>query len=347
MNLYLILLNTSLLAPVCTAPPAQANSFMIFKGGDELLGEAPGNPARQLFREGRRMQRSGRLDEAQQHYEAAIRENPLYTDAYLALAALYQQQQQPEPAKQQLQTLLRQFPAQREALAMLAALHYEQQAWEDALTCAFRAQELGEPHMHRIIGLSYGFLDHPAEAVQALEKAHREKKLEGEELCRLARLYAQLENYQKSVQYYEESLKAGSNPREVYYELGMMYFNMKNYKNAAGAFEQAARSGRPVDADLYLNLGMAHLRQADYDNAIQHLQTALSLRPKDIQIMLSLANACYNKQDYRQAATQWNKILVMQPQNAFAMFMLGKSYMGCGELAKGQAICDQALKISN
>lgn len=291
------------------------------------------------------MQRSGRLDEAQQYYEAAIKEDALFTGAHLALAGIYRRLHQPEPAKQQLQLLLQHEPAHAEAWGMLAALHFEQRAWEDAVTCAYRARELGEPRMNRLIGLGYTFLDHPAEALQALDKARKGNELDGEELCQAARVCAQLEEFSRSIQYYEESLKSGGNPPVVYYELGMMHFNMKNYKQATGAFEQAARSGRPVDADFYVNLGMAYLKQARYDDAISNLQSALSLRPKDIQIIQHLANACYKKQDFIQAATQWNKILMMQPQNAFAMFMLGKSYMGCGELVKGQAICDQALVI--
>ncbi|RPE12124.1 hypothetical protein EGT74_00770 [Chitinophaga lutea] len=370
MNLYRIL-NLCLIAPVCTAhaAPAEPPAGIFFvKDGQsrgalalpETAGHcatlhdmAPsfssaataGDPARTAYRKGLRMQRSGRLDEAQQYFEAAIRKNSLFRNAYIALADIHRLQQAPEPAKQLLQRLLKLSPEHGAAWEMLSAIHYGQQAWEDALTCAFRAQELGVPHMHRLIGLSYAALNHPAEAAQALEKARGEGMLNGEDLCRAARISAQLEAFEKSVQYYEESLKAGGNPPAVYYELGMMYFNMKNYKQAAGAFEQATRSGRPADADLYLNLGMAYLKQAAYDDAISNLQTASSLRPKDIQVMLNLANAYYKKQDFKLAAIQWNKILVMQPQNAFAMFMLGKSYMGYGELLKGQAICDQALAM--
>lgn len=291
------------------------------------------------------MQRNGKLDEAQQYFEAAIRENGLFADAYLALAGIHRRQQQPEQAKQPLLQLLQRVPEHAGALGMLAEVHFEQRAWEDALTCAYRAQEQGQLHMHRIIGLSYAYLNHPAEAVNALEKARQEETLNGAVLCQLARLYAQQEDFEKSIACYEEALKTDGHPPVVYYELGMMYFNMKNYKNATGAFEQAARLGRPVDADLYLNLGMAHLKQAAYDDAIRNLLSALSLRPKDIQVMLNLANAYYKKQDFKHAAIQWNKILMMQPQNAFVMFMLGKSYMGSGEVVKGQAICDQALAM--
>lgn len=290
------------------------------------------------------MKRDGRLEEAQQCFTAAIRADGEYADAYLELAAIYRLQQQPEPAKQQLLALLVAVPEHPAALQSLAEIFLEEKAYEDALAYAFRAQEQGCRGMYRIIGSSYAQLDHPKEAIQALEKARAEG---ADVLPELARLYAQQENYPQSIRYYEEALKADSTSATLYFELGMMHFNMENYQNATMAFEQAGKLGHSVDADLYLNLGMAHLKQASYNDAIRHLRKAQSLRPKDIQVMLNLANAYYKQQDFAQAITQWNNILMLQPLNAFAMFMLGKSYICSGEVAKGQAICDQALALGS
>lgn len=290
------------------------------------------------------MKRDGRLEEAQQCFTAAIRADGEYADAYLELAAVYRLQQQPEPAKQQLLTLLANTPEHPGALQSLAEIFFEQAEYEDALAYAFRAQEQGCRGMYRIIGNSYAQLDHPKEAIQALEKAPAEG---ADVLTQLARLYAQQENYPQSIRYYENALKADSTSATLYFELGMMHFNMENYQNATTAFEQASKLGHSVDADLYLNLGMAHLKQASYNDAIRHLRKAQSMRPKDIQVMLNLANAYYKQQDFTQAITQWNNILMLQPLNAFAMFMLGKSYICSGEVAKGQAICDQALALGS
>lgn len=290
------------------------------------------------------MKRDGRLEEAQQCFTAAIRADGEYADAYLELAAIYRLQQQPEPAKQQLLALLVAVPEHPAALQSLAEIFLEEKAYEDALAYAFRAQEQGCRGMYRIIGKSYAQLDHPKEAIQALEKARAEG---ADVLSQLARLYAQQENYPQSIRYYEDALKADSTSATLYFELGMMHFNMENYQNATMAFEQASKMGHSVDADLYLNLGMAHLKQASYNDAIRHLRKAQSMRPKDIQVMLNLANAYYKQQDFTQAITQWNNILMLQPLNAFAMFMLGKSYICSGEVAKGQAICDQALALGS
>lgn len=300
--------------------------------------------SKQLYKEGLHMKQDGRLEEAQQYFSAAIQANSRFAAAYLELASVYRMQQQPEQAKQSLLDLLKNSPEHAEALKGLAEVYFEQQAYEDALAYAYRAQELDVPGMYRIIGNSYAQLDHPQEAIQALKHAQKE----GEDVnLPLARLCAQQEDYKQSIQYYESALLKDSTSETLFFELGMMHFNMENYHNAAVAFEQATRLGRPADADLYLNLGMAHLKQANYTDAVRNLRAALNLRPNNIQVMLNLANAYYKQQDFKQAIVQWNNILMFQPMNGFAMFMLGKSYICSGEVAKGQAICDQAMTLSS
>lgn len=57
------------------------------------------------------------------------------------------------------------------------------------------------------------------------------------------------------------------------------------------------------------------------------------------------AHDLYDKRLFKRAIVQWKKVLHLQPTNAFAMFMLGKSYMGAGEQEKGEALCDKAILI--
>ena len=59
-----------------------------------------------------------------------------------------------------------------------------------------------------------------------------------------------------------------------------------------------------------------------------------------------LAHDLYDRKLFKRAITQWRKVLRMQPDNAFAMFMLGKSYMGMGKKERGEALCDKAIKNS-
>ncbi|MBS0030337.1 tetratricopeptide repeat protein [Chitinophaga sp. 22321] len=58
-----------------------------------------------------------------------------------------------------------------------------------------------------------------------------------------------------------------------------------------------------------------------------------------------LAHDLYDRGLFKRAIVQWKKVLHLQPSNAFAMFMLGKSYMGAGEQERGEALCDKAILL--
>jgi cytochrome c-type biogenesis protein CcmH/NrfG len=58
------------------------------------------------------------------------------------------------------------------------------------------------------------------------------------------------------------------------------------------------------------------------------------------------AHDLFNRKLYKRAIVQWKKVLQLQPGNAFALFMLGKSYMNTGRKEKGEALCDEAIACS-
>lgn len=323
--------------------------LLLLTVGNPVIASSPENDhkAKKLYREGLALKQSGQLTAAKACFTAAIRENESLTDAHLELGLLFRQQQQTESAKQQFLVLLKKEPFHKAALQNMAELYYEQKAFEDALTLALQAQEAGAIRMEKMIGLCYYHLDHADNAIRHLFKALDEEPDNPAVPYKIAQVLALKERYTESIEYYHASLRIDSTQANLFFELGMIYYNMADFKHAAGAFEKANALGRPADADFYFNLGNACLRQSETEEGIRHLTTALTLRPKDIRIMLSLANAYYKKQDYTHALTQWNGILVMQPMNAFAMFMLGKSYIGAGQLVKGQQICDQALALGD
>lgn len=323
--------------------------LLLLTAGNHAIASSPENDhkAKKLYKEGLALKQQGQLDAALERFTAAVREDGAFTGAYLELGLVYRLQRQTESAKQQFLVLLKKEPSNKVALQNVAELYFEQKAYEDALTYAQYAQEAGAARMEKMMGLCYYHLDHAEEAILHLQKALHEEPDNPAVPYKIAQVLALKERYAESIEYYHASLRIDSTQANLFYELAMMYYNMANFKHAAGAFEKANVLGRPADADYYFNLGNACLRQSETEEGIRHLKSALTLRPKDMRIMLSLANAYYKKQDYTNAVTQWNIILALQPMNAFAMFMLGKSYMGAGEVMKGQQICDQALALGD
>lgn len=145
---------------------------------------------------------------------------------------------------------------------------------------------------------------------------------------------------------YLHAIKAAieKEPKEplFYYALGVIYFNNRQFAESVAAFEEAGEKGYKRDADYYLHIGTACLQSKQYNKGIHHLNHCLNLRANDTVALQTLAQACYQNEDYKQAIIYWEQLLRIQPQNAFAMFMLGKSYIAHGEKQKGEQYCDLA-----
>jgi tetratricopeptide (TPR) repeat protein len=76
------------------------------------------------------------------------------------------------------------------------------------------------------------------------------------------------------------------------------------------------------------------------------LITCLLLSGKDPKTLHQRAHYYYTNAQYSKSIIYWEKLLKIQPENAFAVFMLGKSYIGKGEVAKGEELCDKAIEMN-
>lgn len=162
----------------------------------------------------------------------------------------------------------------------------------------------------------------------------------------MAEILALEEEYHESIRYYQHFLRLDEEQPASWYAVGVLYFNTKDFHNAVGAFEKAQKKGHPADADYNLHLGTAYLHIRQVDKGVKHLKSCLALRENDPRPMQALAHHYYLAGNYDAAIMYWGKLLSIQPENAFAMFMLGKSYIGNGEAAKGEALCDRALAVT-
>ncbi|WP_177230441.1 tetratricopeptide repeat protein [Chitinophaga sp. CF118] len=273
----------------------------------------PGSKAKALYKEGVFCIKSGQLMAAQQYFSAAISVDSGFTAAYLQLGNVYVLMHDLPSAQKQFRKVLQQEPANTEALETMANIFFEQNDYESALNYIEQAELSGADLLNRLKGLCYykqGLYD---KAIVVLLDAQKETPADA----------------------------------DICYTLAGIYFNIKDFPKAVAAFEQARINGHPTDADFYLNIGTACLQTKQTDKGIDYLEACLSRRPGDPKALQALAHTHYTSGNYSKAIVQWNKLLFLQPGNAFARFMLGKAYIGNGEIAKGEALCDKATEITN
>jgi tetratricopeptide (TPR) repeat protein len=161
----------------------------------------------------------------------------------------------------------------------------------------------------------------------------------------LAEISALEEAYQESIGYYKDYLRLDEAQPASWYTVGVLYFNTKDFAAAVQAFENALKRGRRQDADLCLTLGMSYLHTKEAGKGIRQLEMCLELRQDESRAIQALAHHYYLTGKYDAAISYWDRLLRLHPANAFALFLLGKSYIGKGEVAKGEALCDKALAV--
>lgn len=217
---------------------------------------------------------------------------------------------QPEAARQCFAAAIRSDSNFTAAYSALGDVYFELRSYEEALQYCRKAQQLGAEKMNRQIGLSWYHLQQYENALEALQQAGKEEPANNMVPYHLAQIHAQLGNYRESIHYYKDDLVIDSTHTNAWYELGMMFFNIADFPAAVASFEKA-----------------------------------VALGCKEEGLSYNLAHAMYNTGNFSAAIVQWENVLRLQPANAFVMFMLGKSYMGNGDTAKGTALCDKALAL--
>ena len=80
----------------------------------------------------------------------------------------------------------------------------------------------------------------------------------------LARTYMDMEQYRKSVPFYEKAAALSPEKNAWAYELGLLYYNNNNYRSAVTAFETAAKNGCPASNDFNENYGYALLYSGQF-----------------------------------------------------------------------------------
>ena len=269
--------------------------------------------SRQLLREGLALKKSGQLLAARERFLAAIQADTTCAAAYSELGDIY----------------------------------FAGKDYKLALQYSSRAKQLGITAATQVIGLSYYHLQQYDNALEVLQDAVNEHPENGLLLQRLAQIQGQLGNYRESIHYYQQELAVDSTHAESWYQLGMMYFNDADFPAASKAFDKAILHGCDQQALFCLHAGVAAMQCGQLDKSIQLLTKARHLEPDNEQVLFNLAHATYRKANYPAAVNAWTAVLKHQPGNAFALFMLGKSYMGAGEQEKGEKLCDQAQQMPN
>ena len=119
-------------------------------------------------------------------------------------------------------------------------------------------------------------------------------------------------------------------------QAGLALSSEARYIEAADAFAKSL-SIEPDNPMSWLNLGTAQALLGDYLRAIKSLKRSVQLNPQLALGFSNLAEVCFRANRFQEAAEAYSALLELWPDNPNALYKLGLSYFMLNDSGKAQA----------
>lgn len=151
----------------------------------------------------------------------------------------------------------------------------------------------------------------------------------------LARQYYQEGKYAEALVLFQKVANKRKKNAEVRYYIALCHLKQENWDAALQKADEAL-SLNPNFIKAYVAKADALIGKGEYDAALEVLNGALEKAPENPDVHFSRGLALSYKKDYAGAIEAFQKVLAKQPQRAYAHYYLGLSYYYAGR--KAQAI---------
>lgn len=291
--------------------------------------------------------RQGRLYMvASQQYKKAIGFDAGNTDAQRGLGAVSVEMRRYPEAIQAYGEVVKKEPNDAEANENLANLYFWTRRWNDAVAAAKKMKDLKiGKNADYILGKSYAELEDYGQAYTYLQAAGKQDSANADIPYTIARGFVEMSNYRNAAPFFVKAITLDTTKPRWVYETALNYAAIPDDKTAIKYYLLAAERGYKTDNDYIENLSISYEGAGQIDKCIELLKKVLEKKPADIALLNGIAQLYYKTGKYQDAIDNWDKILGFDKQNAKALYMIGMAYQKKGDKAKGEQLCDQAIKM--
>ena len=256
--------------------------------------------------------KNGRIDEAIDQYQEAIRVKPDDTEAHYNLGDAFYRKGQMDAAISQFQEAIRLKPDFAEAYYNLGNALHKQGKMDEAIGQYHEALRL-KPDL--------------ADAHNNLGIALKEK--------------GQIDD---AIRQYEEALRLKPDFAEACFNLGNAFYKQGKVDEAVRQYQEALRL-QPDDAKAHSNLGTALDKLGQTDEAIRQYQAAIRLEPDNAQSRNELGILLKNKGQINEAISQYQEAIRLKPDFADARNNLGNAFLKQGRIDEAAGQFQEALRL--
>jgi tetratricopeptide (TPR) repeat protein len=266
---------------------------------------------------------------AEAAFQRAIAHAPKFTNAYLNLGRLYQQNPTADAealkkALQVYQKVLRYQPDNLEAnyqTAVLLQLRGEYRASLDQLP------RLPEDYRRSAQSLSlycanYAGLGDRARAGETADTLLKHPNFSEEDVNSILPTLAKAQAYDLSVKLLEGLIGRGLGSPEARHRLGLLYEHLGRLDEARAMLEKSATREKPL-AGLLIDLARVAHKQRDYQGALSYLAHARDLDPQNAGIHYFFGLVCIDLNLGAEAHAALGKAVDLEPDNPQYNFAMG------------------------
>lgn len=145
-----------------------------------------------------------------------------------------------------------------------------------------------------------------------------------------SKAYKNLKEYDKAIKHLKNARNIYGFDSEIYYELGLNYLLNADNENAQKNFKRTIRL-RPDDKNAQVKLALTHELSGEDDMAILVYNTIIEKNPNYIPAIYSLANLYIEKEEFKPAIALFKEILKINNEYYRAYLGLGLCFDKLGE----------------
>jgi len=228
----------------------------------------------------------------------------------------------------------------------LLQLSFNMRKYNDVITYANELKKIAPSEkINYYLGKVYYEQEDYGNAIKNLTVAATDDPNNAETQFLIGRCYLNMQNFKTAMPYYQKAIQMDTTKYDWVFELGMMCNANYDNVNSLKYILLAAERGYPKNNVYMENLGIAYLEAGEFDKGVATLTELLQKRPTDSNLLSMIAEAYYDKKNYDEAINYWDKILQNDKSNGKALYMIGMSFQKKGDKAKGQQLCDEAIKL--
>ena len=266
----------------------------------------------EIFAKALQNHKENNIKVAKKLYNATLKIDPYYVDAYNNLGILQNQLGEFEKAKSCYEKVIQIQPNNAAAYNNLG----------------YTLKELGENQ----------------KAINCYEKAIKIQPNNVDALNNLGIILNKLQEYQKAIDCYEKAIKIQPNYIAAYYNLGNLFKDTGKHKNAVSYYEKSIQI-QPNNAAALYNLGNTFFELNEYQQAISCYEKVIQISPNYIGVHNNLGNIYKELTDHKKAKSLYEKAIQIQPNNVDAYNNLGNLLKELGDHSNALSNYEKVIQI--